>query len=139
MERDLSTGVGATDPRVCVEFPVESERVPVADTEPIIEWRRPATGLRDAARADANLVDLDRKRLPRQRPADLDRPDQRMPSVELALSAVGIHLVLRRAPTRVQARERDRVSRLDRQDRLERAREVAVERAPLERDLVQRH
>ena len=28
MERDLSTGVGATDPRVCVEFPVESDRLP---------------------------------------------------------------------------------------------------------------
>jgi hypothetical protein len=62
-----------------------------------------------------------------------------MTSVELALSAVGIHLVLRRAPAGVQARERDRVSRLDRQDWLERAREVAVQGAPFERDLVQRH
>ena len=100
MQRDPSTRVGATDPRVCVEFPVKRDRLALADTEPIIEWRRPATGLRDAARADANLVDLDRERLPGQRPADRDRPDQRVPSVELALSAARIHLVLRRRASR---------------------------------------
>jgi hypothetical protein len=71
--------------------------------------------------------------------ADLDRADQGVARVQLAFQAVGIRLVLRRAPAGVEARERDRVSRLDRQDRLEVAREVAVERAPLERDLVQRH
>jgi hypothetical protein len=118
MQRDLSTRVGATEPRVCVEFPVESDRLTLTDTEPIIEWRRPTTGLRDAARADANLVDRDHKRLPRQRPANLDRPDQRM---SLPWRAVGTIRTARTAAsdTPVQARERDRVSRLDRQDRLE--------------------
>ena len=138
-EHDLAAGLGATDTRVCVERPVESERFALADSEPIVEWRRPAAGLRDAPRADANFVDLDRQRLSCLRAADLDRADQGMACVELAFPAVGIQLVLRRAPARVEARERDRVSRLDRQDRLEVAREVAVERAPLERDLAQRH
>jgi hypothetical protein len=139
MERDLSTRVGATDLCVCVEFPVESERVALADTEPIVERRRPTTGLRDAARADPNLVDLDHQSLSRSRPANLDRPDQGVSGIELALPTVGIHLVLRRAPAGVQAGERDRVSRLDRQARREITREVAVERMPLERDLVQSH
>ena len=89
MERDLSTRVGATDPRVCVEFPVKSDRLTLADTEPIVERRRPATGLRDAARADANLVDLDRQRLSGPGTADLDRPDQSMSGVQLAFQAVG--------------------------------------------------
>ncbi len=39
MERDLSTGVGASDPRVCVELPVKSDRLTLADTEPIVERR----------------------------------------------------------------------------------------------------
>ena len=93
---------------------------------------------RDAPGADPDLVDLDLERLAGARAAHLDRPDERMAGVELVPSGArgSKRSCVRRAPAGVEARERDRVARLDGEDRLEVAREVAVERAPLERDLV---
>jgi hypothetical protein len=55
----------------------------------------------------------------------------------LALGSVGTWRL--EAPARVEGREGDRVAGVDLEHRLELAREVAVQVAPLERQLVQGH
>ena len=137
-DRHFPPRLGASGARVRVERPVERDGLCVRDAEPIVERRAEAPCLGDAARTDPHLVDRDLERLPRPRPAHLDRPDEGVPRVELARSFRVRH-VLGVAPSGVETREGDRVPGLDRQDRLELAREVAVERPALERDLVVRH
>ena len=139
LESDFVSRIGTSDPRVRVELPEKSESVASAQTEPIVERRAPASCLRDAASADPHLVDPDRERLPCPCAADREGPDQRMAGVELAVASFRKELVLGRAPAGIQARERDRVARIDGEHRLEVTREMTVERAPLERDLVVRH
>jgi len=129
---EAERGVAAPDERAHLR----AERRPQAEIDGRVRIAKaPQRGGQRGARQGADQG----QRLAGPRTADLDRPDEGMSGVQLAFQAVGIHLVLRRAPAGVEAGERDRVSRLDRQDRLEVAREVAVERAPLERDLAQRH
>ena len=137
-ERHFPPRLGAADARVRVERPEERDGFCVRDAEPVVERRAEASCLGDAARTDPHLVDPDLERLARARTANCDRADERMTGVELAL-AFRVRLVLGVAPSGVETREGDRVARLDRQDRLELAREVPVERAALERDLVVRH
>ena len=82
---------------------------------------------------------------PARRPANRDRPDQRVTGVELrvarletlALRAVGARRL--EPPSRVERRESDRVAGVDLEHRLELAREVPVQVAPLERQLMERH
>ena len=120
-------------------------QVALRDAEALVERRRPASGVGDPQVSDAHLVDLHDEDLPGARAAHLHRPDERVPAVELGIARLEAlarpSRVLRRAdsPTGVGCGERDRVPGLDRQHRLEVAREVAVEGPPLERDLVERH
>ena len=95
--------------------------------------------------ADPHRVDPDLEHLPGRRPTNRDRPDQRVTGVELRvarLEAVALRAVGARRlepPPGVERREGDRVAGVDLEHRLELAREVAVQVAPLERQLVQRH
>jgi hypothetical protein len=76
--------------------------------------------------------------------AHLDRADERVAAIELvtrlevgARSSVGAGRL--RPPARVECREGDGVARMDGEHGRQVAREVAVERPALERELVQRH
>ena len=51
--------------------------------------------------------------------AHTDRPDESMAGVELSLPSLRVELVLRGAPAGAEAGEGDRVTRVDREDRLE--------------------
>ena len=88
-----------------------------------------------------HLLDPHLERLAGTGASDLDRADESVPRVERVALAPALRegLTRRVAPARVQARERDRVTGLDGENRLEVPREVTVQRASLERDLVQRH
>jgi hypothetical protein len=140
-QRNLSALLIAAEAGVRVELPFEDGVLTLVDTEALIEWRVPAACVGDAPRPDPHLVDPHLQRLSGSRSAHLDGADERVTGVALVtIGRTEFEAVARYvAPAGVQARERDRVSRLDRQDRLEVAGEVAVERAPLEWDLVQRH
>ena len=83
-----------------------------------------------------DLVDPDGERLARARAAHLDRPGERVAVVELRRSRGSNGSSRLEPPARVRRREPDGVARVDRQHRLEVAREVPVQRAPLERQLV---
>src|SRR6185503_15329474 len=75
------------------------------------------------------------ERLSGPRPADLERSDQRVAVVQLGFAR--LELVGRcDVPACVEAGEGNGVATLDRQDRRQVSRKVAVKRAPLERDLV---
>ena len=49
VERDFVSRVGASDARIRVEVPEERQRLAPGEAEPIVEWRAPASGLRDTA------------------------------------------------------------------------------------------
>jgi hypothetical protein len=95
-------------------------------------------GKRHAPRARHDLVDRDGERLPRQRAADLDRAGERVARVELGIARLEL-LAGVEVPTGVRHRDAHRVARIDDEHRLEAAREVAVQRAPLERQDMRRH
>src|SRR6476620_5093023 len=121
-----------------VKAPVEDQRLAFAHAEPVVEWCRPALRPSRTECPDADLVDPDRERLARAGSANLDRPDQRVSCVELLVARLE-RLAGRDMPTRVETRESDGVAAVDREDRRQVAREVAVQRAPLEWNLVGRH
>jgi hypothetical protein len=85
-----------------------------------------------------DLVDADRERVAGARASDLDRPRERVARVELLVARLEA-LARCEIPAGVRNREAHRVAGLDGQHGLEVAREVAVERPPLERQLVDGH
>src|SRR5262249_61267399 len=90
---------------------------------------------RRAPRHRAALVDLDDERLPCPRAADLDRPRQRVSRVDRGIAR--LELVTRvQVPARIRDCNPHRVPRIDRQHRLEIPREMSVQVALLERELV---
>ena len=117
-QRDL--GPAIVDAFACLEPPLDSRRC-------VRERHAPRTG-NDAVHADD-------ERAAGLRAAHLHRPDERVPGVELLVVRLEPHSVLV-FPTRIRAREGDRVAGIDRDDRGELARVVPVQRAPLERELV---
>ena len=142
---DLAPRLVMPDGGIRVELPDQRRSLPVCDSQPLVQRCRPSTRVGDAPGADAQLIDPDDERSTRVRPAHGDGPDQRMACVELAVARLetisGPGHVVRRPdpPAGVWRRERDRVAGVDRQHRLEVSREVAVQRAALEWDLVQSH
>jgi len=106
--------------------------------EAIVQRSRPVRRCAPPPRADDDLVDAHYQGLSGPAAANLDRTDQRVPCVQHVVSWLE-ELARFGSPARAEAREGDRVVHVDREDRFEVAREVAVERAPLERDLVERH
>ena len=99
-----------------------------AERRPVREGDTPATG--------AHLVDVHDERLPRTRSAHLDRPAERMPAVERAVT-LGEELAVRLPPpTCVERGEDDRVAGVDGEHGWKVGREMAVHGAPLERELV---
>src|SRR6478672_3100922 len=114
-----------------VKAPVKDQRLAFAHAEPVVEWCRPALRPSRTECPDADLVDPDRERLARAGSANLDRPDQRVSCVELLVARLE-RLAGRDMPTRVETRESDGVAAVDREDRRQVAREVAVQRVPLE-------
>ena len=132
---DLTSLLVATRSRSRIEAPAQDAGLTVSEPEVVVERRGPAGGERRTPGADPHLVDPHLERLSGLRPADLERPDQRVTVVELRfawLEPVGRCDM----PACVEAGEGNRVATVDRQDRRQVPREVAVERAPLERDLV---
>jgi hypothetical protein len=84
------------------------------------------------------VVDAHLERLTGTRASHLHRPDQGMTAVELLVARLEAGAG-RDVPAGIEAREGDRVAGGRGEDGGEIAREVAVERSPLERDLVERH
>ena len=131
-----------SDPRLGVELPRDHPRDPLRDAEPLIQRGREAAREREPVGPDPNLVDPDDERLAAARAPHFEGPDEGVPVVELRIARlekppVGAVQVNRlEAPARIQRRERDRVAGVDGEDGLELGREVPVERAPLERHLV---
>ena len=105
----------------------------------------PTAGIGDPPRPDSHFVDPDFKSLTAASTADFDRPYKRMPSVEIVIAwpeALAIAVGVRwrsDSPTCVGRGEDDRIPRIDCQDWLEVTGEVTVERAPLQRNLVDCH
>jgi len=99
--------------------------------------RMAATAVVDAPRPWFDRVDLHHQRLADARAADGDGAGQRVSGVDLACRLE----VLARPdiPVVVRHGEANRVARLDLEHRLELGREVPVQVAPLERQLMQRH
>ena len=111
----------------------------VREAEPLVQRSRPvAAAAHHPQRRRRTLVDTDLERLACTGTAYLDRTDQRVAGVELGVASLGT-VPRGYVPARVEGGERDRVARLDGEDRLEVTGEVAVQRPPLERDFVQRH
>src|SRR5262249_52819889 len=131
----LEAALVACTSGVRVQLPAKEAVRAFADLEPVVEPGRPPRSDGEAELADTNLVDAHLERLPRARVAHLDRPDQCMAFVELCIAWLEL-LARTDVPARVEAGERDRVAAVDREDRREIRREVAVERAAIERDLV---
>jgi hypothetical protein len=124
MQDDRSPAVVSTHAGIRIELP---------ENDPIgTEGRRPSPAPR------SYVVYLYDQRLPRSSASNLDRPDQRMTRVELGISRVEDDARLEN-PCGVQGAKHDAVPGLDRQHGLELARKVAVQRAPLSRDLVDCH
>ncbi len=92
-------------------------------------------GEREAPGARPDLVDTNRERVARLRSAHLDRPGQRVTGVDSRV-VLGEPLARFEEPAGVRRREADGVAGVDRQHRLELAREVTVQGPPLERQLV---
>src|SRR5262245_58059045 len=134
-QRDLATELISTRSAVWIERPPQPPFVAAAHAQPIVERRLPAARLGDPPGADTQRVDPHLERLPGRCATDLDRPDHRVTAVELRLARLEA-FVGEAPPAGIEARERDRVPRVDRQHRLEIAREVPVQRPPLEWDLV---
>jgi hypothetical protein len=88
--------------------------------------------------ADLDLVDADDERLSRLRAAYRDRARDRMSGVELGISRLEL-LARAEGPTGVRHRDPHGVTRLDLDDGLQLDREVAVQEALLERQLVDGH
>src|SRR5262249_28130914 len=137
VEVDLAAALVATDAPLDVELPAEEDTVR-DEPEPVVEWRRPVARRAPSPCPPHPAVDPDLEHLTGFRSPDLDRPDERVTVVELFVARLELDARLD-VPAGVERRERDRVARVDRQHGLEVAREVSVERAPLERELVQRH
>ena len=135
----------AAEAGVGVELPREDRRLALGHVEPVVHEGRPAAGNSQAEGADSHRVDPDLEHLPRAAPTNRDRPDQRVTGVELrvarletlALRAVGARRL--EPPSRIERRESDRVAGVDLEHRLELAREMPVQVAPLERELMERH
>ena len=124
MQNDGSTAVVSAHAGIRIELP---------ENDPIgTEGRRSSPAPRPY------VVDLHDQRLSRSSASDLDRPDQRMTRVELGISRLEDDARLEN-PSGVQGAKHDAVPGFDRQHGLELAREVAVQRAPLGRDLVDCH
>jgi hypothetical protein len=132
----------ATDTGVRVQLPPQRMRLPVIDPEPSVEGIGPAARVGEAVWPDSDRANPNLEGLAGARASHLDRADQGVPCVELRIArleaATGRPAGLE-APARVERRDRDRVSGVDSEHRLEVRREVPVQRAPLERNLVQRH
>ena len=94
-----------------------------------------AVGERHAPRPGLHGVDVHDERLPLARAAYLDRPRERVPVVLRREPRLEVRLRVER-PTRVRHREPNGVTRIDGHDGRQVAREVPVERPPLERELV---
>jgi hypothetical protein len=140
-QSNLTPDLIAAHAGIRVELPVDDDRLAVVDPETLVQRRVPAARIGDAPGSDPDLVDPHLERLAGARAAHFDGADERMAGVLLVpLRCAQLEaLTGRPTPAGVQAREPDGVARLDSEDRLEVAREVTVERPPLERDLVVRH
>jgi hypothetical protein len=130
--------LAAADRAVGVQCPFEKHAGTVREAEPVVQRCRPVGRGAPPPRADDDAIDTHFERMPRACAVHLDRADECVTGIELRVARLepspGGHM-----PARVDGCERDRVARLDGEDRLEVGREVAVERPALERDLVQRH
>src|SRR5262249_16868536 len=140
---ELTAASVAADARIGIELVDEQAGLAFPQTEAVIQRRREAAAERKAVGADTDLVDPNGQRLAGPRVADLDPPHERVPVVELLVPRLepptfaqvpGRRL---RAPSGIERRERDRVAGVDRQRRRQVTREVPVQGAPLEWDLVQ--
>jgi hypothetical protein len=116
-------------------------RVAAVEAEPRVEPRGPAAGVGVPEAPDPQLVDADHEGIAAAGAADADRADQCVARVE-QVAVAGLEAASRvdrprlESPARVEGAERDRVAGVDLEHRLEVAREVTVERAALEGDLV---
>ena len=95
-----------------------------------------ATSVGDAPGRRVDLVDPDDERLAGLRTADEDRPGQRVTLVELGAPRCEV-LVARNVPGVVRGEELDRVARVDLDRGLEVLREMTVQEALLESQLVE--
>jgi hypothetical protein len=142
---NLATGAVSAKSGVGVQLPREHGGFAVGNIEPVVQERRPAAGDSEAEWADPHGVDPDLEHVSGPGAANRNGPDQSVAGVELpvarlevlALGSVGTWRL--ETPARVEGREGDRVTGVDLEQRLELAREVAVQVAPLERQLVQGH
>src|SRR5215210_3566779 len=116
----------------------ELDRPTQGAADPAVELppHRLVADIRPAPVGGKHLVDRDRERLPWAGTPDFDRPGER---VTLVLRVVPRReaLLAGQMPAPVRRREADGVARVDREHRLEVAREVPVEDARLQRQLVQ--
>src|SRR5262249_44371245 len=118
---DRRVAVARSDARVRIDLP--SEELAVAE--------------RDAPVPRPHLVDADGERLPGSCAAHTDGPVEGVPGVEPLLIALVQELALEiPMPAGVERAEADGIARLDLEDRRHLTREVSVQRAPLERELV---
>ena len=132
---DLTTELVDREACLDVDLPRQGDTVAVADAELVVQRRLPASGEGGAPGSDSDLVDANLERLTGLGAADLDRPDQRVTVVELLASR--LELATRfDVPAGIETGERNGVSAVDGQDRLQVAREVAVQRPALEWNLV---
>src|SRR6266542_5032130 len=149
-QRHLAPAPVAREACHAVQVPLEEMPVEIREPQPLPERAPPAARPRPAPAPGANLVDPNLQHCAWPSAADGDRPDKRMS--ERAPLAVALrfawpklppltYLGGRRpaTPTRVERGKEDGVSRVDRQDRLELAREVPVNGPLGERELVNRH
>ncbi len=133
----LAPALVASDSALGVELPAEKHAVR-DEAQPLVHRRRPVGRRAPAPAARNDAVDRDLERLSCAGATDLDRPDQRVTGIELLVARLELRPRLE-VPAGVEGGERDRVARVDRQHGLEVAGEVAVQRPPLERDLVDGH
>jgi hypothetical protein len=136
MERHLAAVLVASDP--AGELPVEGHAAPVREPEPIVQRRPPAAGRAPPPRTGNDPVDRHLEHPACYGAANLDRANERVSGVELRMTRLE-HRSPPHVPAGGERREADRVPRVDREDRLEVAREVPVQRPPLEGDLVQHY
>ena len=136
-EVDLAPALVPADSTIHVELPAKQDAVR-DEPEPLVHRRRPGGRPAPAPAPWGDTVDRDLERLSGASATDLDRPDQRVTGVELLVARLELRPRLD-VPAGVERRERDRVPGVDREHGLEVAREVPVQRPPLERDLVDGH
>ena len=121
--------------RLGVELPVEAPLLAAREAETVVEESWPASGDGEAPGPDPYLVDPDGERATSLGAAHLYRAEERVPAVKLGVARVEL-LALPDVPARAEGREADRISGVDGENRLEVAGEMPVQRAALERELV---